>query len=589
MTVPDIHRGVLDNLLDGVLVVGSGGRIETLNPAAERILGLEPGEAAGRTFGELFIARDGFDDFTQIVLDATTQGDGPERRVVEVQGEGRVRSLSVATSYLRTAGEEGAPGPVSVIAVFSDISELRELRDTELRMAKAAEDQHSRLQDAYREIEERNGALAAALRKVRVVQGLGMVLVIGLFLGAGLWTWRPLDLFAAASFFGAEAGAAQGNGEAMRTLTVKHRRNSSSITLRGRLSPWREADVKAPVEGTVAAVHFGMGDVVAEGQMLLELDLSRLERRYQSARLKFVKAQENLAVLKNWEKSPEMVKARRSFTKSRMSMDSRRSQMRKSRFLFEQGLMAAAEFEDEEREFKSQLLDYESAEEELAAVWAKADEKATAAAELALETARAEMLTAREQLEENAVRAPFAGTVLPALRGDKGLAEGVRLRKGNTLFRIGDFSRIAASAAADEIDVIKLKAGQKVTVTGNAFPGLRLRGAVDSVSAEADPKQQRKAVFDVSVLLDELRPDVQAQLRPGMSAKLRIVTYDNPKALLVPLEAVRRRGGKHWLRVLDPASGEVEDREVGIGPTTLRRVEIASGLKPGEQVVLSGG
>ena len=45
MTGPDIHREVLDNLEDGVLVVGLGGRIETLNPAAERISG--PGGRRG--------------------------------------------------------------------------------------------------------------------------------------------------------------------------------------------------------------------------------------------------------------------------------------------------------------------------------------------------------------------------------------------------------------------------------------------------------------------------------------------------------------------------------------------------------------
>ena len=74
MTAPDIHREVLGNLEDGVLVVGLGGRIETLNPAAERILGLEAGEAEGRIFAELFIAREGFDDFTQLLIDATTGG-----------------------------------------------------------------------------------------------------------------------------------------------------------------------------------------------------------------------------------------------------------------------------------------------------------------------------------------------------------------------------------------------------------------------------------------------------------------------------------------------------------------------------------
>lgn len=66
-----IHREVLDNLKGGV-VVELGGRIETPNPAAERILGLEAGEAAGRSLAELFILRRGFHDFTQLVIDATT-------------------------------------------------------------------------------------------------------------------------------------------------------------------------------------------------------------------------------------------------------------------------------------------------------------------------------------------------------------------------------------------------------------------------------------------------------------------------------------------------------------------------------------
>ena len=589
MTVPDIHRSVLDNLLDGVLVVGSGGKVETLNPAAERILGLEPGEASGRTFGELFVTREGFDDFTQLILDATTRQSDPERRVVEVQDGGEARSLSVATSYLKTA-RGGESGRIAVIAVFSDITELRELRDTELRMAKAVEEQHGRLQSAYREIEDRNAALAAVLRKVRVAQSFGVVLVVGLFLGVGLWTWQPFDLFADMPFFGSQAGATLAAGDGapgLRTVTVKPGRASSSITLKGRLAPWRETEVKSPVEGTITAVNFETGENVAEGQVLLELDLSKLERKYQSRVLAVSKAQETLDTLQNWETSPEMIKARRAFTKAQMSMDSRHSEMRKSRFLFEQGLIATAEFEDGERQYKSQLLDFKTAEEELAAARAKADEKALKAAKLSLANVRAAMEAVREELEENAIRAPFAGTLLPPIRAGKDLVEGIGLRKGDPLFRIGDFSRIAAVTTADEIDVIKLEVGQAVTVTGNAFPDLKLQGVVRRVSAEADPKQKRTAVFDVSVLLDELEPAAQARIRPGMSAKLRIVTYDNPKALLVPLGAVGRRGGGHWLRVLGD-DGEVQDREVGIGPTTFRKVEIASGLKPGERVVLPG-
>ena len=107
MTGPDIHREVLENLEDGVLVVGSGGRIETLNPAAERILGLGPGEAAGQSFAELFILRDGFDDFTQFVIDTTTGDAAGGRRVVELRSGGEARSLDL----FEGAGAEASAGP----------------------------------------------------------------------------------------------------------------------------------------------------------------------------------------------------------------------------------------------------------------------------------------------------------------------------------------------------------------------------------------------------------------------------------------------------------------------------------------------
>ncbi len=591
MTVPDIHRNVLDNLSDGVLVVGAGGRIETLNPAAERILGIEAGEAAGRGFGELFITRDGFDDFTQLILDAAAQRSGPERCVVEVQGDDGPRSLSIATSYLRMS--QDASGPPAVIAVFSDISELRELRETELRMAKSVEEQHGRLQGAYREIEDRNQALAAALRKVRVAQGLGIVLVMGLFLGIGLLSRGSLDLFAEVGLFEdgavAAAPAGDGGGAALRTLTVEPRRVSSSIVLKGRLAPWREADVRSPVDGRIAAVHVRHGQEVAEGDLLVAFDLTTTERKHQGQVLKFLKAKAQFETVMNWDTSPDMTQARRAFTKARLDMEGQENRIRKNRFLFEQGLIAATEFEDAERQHKSQLLDFEASEEELAAAKARGGEDALTAARLAMENARTDMVDFESQLQHDRIAAPLAGVVLPPGRARKELEEGTKVRKDEVLFRIGDFSRIAATTRADEIDVVKLRAGQKVTVTGNAFPGLTLGGVVQHVSSQADSGSGRKPTFDVVVLLDGLETAEQAQLRTGMSGKLRVVTYSNPKALLVPLDAVRRRDGKHWLRVLDPESGEAEDREVGIGPTTLRKVEIASGLKPGERVVLPGG
>ena len=589
MKRPDVHREVLDNLEDGVLVVELGGRIQTLNPAAERILGLKASEAAGRSFAELFLMREGWDQFTQLLIDAITEQSAMERRVVEVVVAGATRALSAATSYLRHADAGEA---VAVIAVFNDITELRELRETELRMAQSVEEQHSRLQDAYREIEERNAELASVLRKVKVVQVLGAVLALGLFLGAGFWTWQPDDLFSS----GPAAEAIAGPQENSRQMTVRPRRISSSISLRGILAPWRTVAVPNPVDGIVAAVHFRPGQEVSAGEILVTLDLSLARGDFRRKRLDLSRARKTLRELERWEQSPDMSVARRNFSKAELDLESSRTRINKSRFLFGQGLISASEHEDAERQHRGQLLDFEAAKEELASVRAQGDEDALEearlefdAAQQAFEAARRNLQVFGEETDRASVRAPISGVALAEHLPGRGLAEGKPMKKGESLVVIGDFSRLSAVVRVDETDIVRLRRGQHVTVSGNAFLGLRLKGKVSHVSSQANPKLRGAPKFDVAVALDPVAPEEAALLRAGMSARIRIVTYSNPNALLVPIDAVRSRGGTHRLRVLDPATGRIEEREVGTGPTTRDSVEIRAGLKAGETILLPPG
>ena len=185
--------------------------------------------------------------------------------------------------------------------------------------------------------------------------------------------------------------------------------------------------------------------------------------------------------------------------------------------------------------------------------------------------------------------APVAGKVLAAGRARKELEAGNPVRRGLDLLKIGDFSRMAASVQVDETDVVRLRDGQKVTVTGSAFRGLTLKGEVTHVSSQAAPKSRGIPKFDVEVTLDPVGPEGAARLRSGMSARLRIVTYDNPKALSVPLAAVWSRGRAHRLRVVDPATGDIEERKVEVGRTARDTVEIRRGLKAGETILVPEG
>ena len=581
-----IHRRLLDHLLDGVMVVERGGTVTLLNPAAARILGVSPEEVAGRTFTELFIAREGFVEFSDLVLDAVNgEGEGG-RQVVTLRSGDATRTLSVAISYIKS-NRDGAGETVALIAVFSDITELRELRETELRMAKAVEAQHAELQTAYRQVEERNEELAAMLKKVQVARVLATAVVIGVFLAAGAYVWPPLNGFGSA--FGpsvvsqADAGVAKG----LRTIVVEPRQMRQTIALVGSIAPWRTVAVTSPIESRVLAVDFQYGQKVEEGDLLVELDTSEMVREHRRAQVRHIDALEAFETVRDWKNGPEMIVARRAFARARIALESQETRLKRTAFLLEQGLVPASRHEEADRQYRRQLLDFEAGRQDLEAARARGGEEAMDKVALELSSAREEMQELEKSAGRGRVRAPVSGVVLASSRpGAKTLAVGRSVDKGEALLTIGDFSRMAAIAMVDEVDVVRLALGQTVWVTGNAFRDLRMRGTVTHVSGQPLPKVRGATRFEVNVTLDPLEADQRGRLRTGMSCMLEIVIYSKDATLMVPIEAVERSGRSHRLRVINRDTRMVQHREVKVGPTTVDSVEITFGLKPGDEIVV---
>ena len=113
-----------------------------------------------------------------------------------------------------------------------------------------------------------------------------------------------------------------------------------------------------------------------------------------------------------------------------------------------------------------------------------------------------------------------------------------------------------------------------------------MRGTVIHVSSQPLPRARGATRFEVKVTLDPLDAHQRRRLRTGMSCVLEIVIYNKDATLMVPTEAVERSGRSHRLRVIDRETRIVQHREVEIGPTTLDSVEITSGLKPGDEIVV---
>lgn len=120
-----IYKEIVNNALEGIMgimVLSMNGKITMLNPAAERMLGLGD-EDVGDTFINVFLTKEGTDDFNEAILSSIYEKKKVSNMSVDYMLEGKIRNLLLTTSYIMSGGER------SVVVVMDDVTELNELRD----------------------------------------------------------------------------------------------------------------------------------------------------------------------------------------------------------------------------------------------------------------------------------------------------------------------------------------------------------------------------------------------------------------------------------------------------------------------------
>ena len=207
-----------------------------------------------------------------------------------------------------------------------------------------------------------------------------------------------------------------------------------------------------------------------------------------------------------------------------------------------------------------------------------------------------EVRQAEQRIAALTLKAPVDGmaTLLPNFRAGgmfnstaPEFKEGDRAWSGAAIAELPDLSTILVSARIDETDRGRLKAGQGATARVDAVPDKELAGSVLEISPLAKLDYSGWPVtknFDLTVKLE--KPD--ARLRPGMSASARVAVDRLPNALVIPAEAVFRKGGRTVAYVLRSRGlgWGFEEREVEVAKRDTARVAISKGLKAGEKVAL---
>jgi HlyD family secretion protein len=348
------------------------------------------------------------------------------------------------------------------------------------------------------------------------------------------WWRRPAFLIALALALAASGAAswwwqrrAQGNA-APRYLTEPAMRGDLAlrVSANGTLAPTRTVNVGSELSGTVARVLVDVNDRVKAGQLLVELDTTKLRDQVARSQAALASARARVA------------QAQATVAESRSKLERQRGIEKLS-----EGMFPAKQDLDSAQAAYDRAL---------------ADE---AAARASVNDAQAAARVDATNLAKASIRSPTDGVVLTR-NVDPGNAVAASLQ-AVTLFSIAeDLTRMKLQVNIDEADVGQVREGQRASFTVSAFPNRQWPATIRRVGYGSTTKDN---VVTYLAELDVANDD--GALRPGMTAVATIAATEKKGVLLVPNAALRFTPSSGAAAAATP-SGSIVSKLVPRPPST---------------------
>jgi Cu(I)/Ag(I) efflux system membrane fusion protein len=186
----------------------------------------------------------------------------------------------------------------------------------------------------------------------------------------------------------------------------------------------------------------------------------------------------------------------------------------------------------------------------------------------------AELARTGEARRTVAFRSPATGIVL-----EKKALAGMRFMPGEMLYQVADLASVWVVADVAEQDIGQVAAARRAEVRINAYPDKRFEGRLTYVYPTLKSETR-----SVPVRLELANPG--GLLKPGMFAQVEIAAGEGRKVLAVPSSAVIDSGLRRVV-IVQAAEGRFEPRDVELGARGDDWIEVRSGVKEGEAVVVA--
>jgi len=221
---------------------------------------------------------------------------------------------------------------------------------------------------------------------------------------------------------------------------------------------------------------------------------------------------------------------------------------------------------------------YEQFEKDIARLTRLSEENAVTKRDLeqagiGLKKAKADLITARKVLSNTSIKSPISGYI-----NNDFITVGQLLGGGSPVCEIVNNNKLKLNIKISEREVYKIKTGQPVAVRLTVFPDKRFTGRITSIAEKADAVLK----FNIEIMLDN---DVNAHLKSGLFAEAEL-PVTNDEELIISKSGIVESMESPVVYVAK--NGKALKRQLVIGQSNDKQVEVLSGLSDGDQVIVSG-
>lgn len=382
-----------------------------------------------------------------------------------------------------------------------------------------------------------------------------------------------------------------------------------SVNASGKVYPEIEVKVSPDVSGEIVELTLEEGDSVRKGQVVARI----------YADIYLTQQEQAAAVVNQQQASVENTRAQLASLQS--SLDLAQKNFDRQKKLLDEKVISRSEFEQAENQLNTARANYNAALQGIRS------------GQASVASASASLNRARKDLSRTVVLAPMDGVVslMNVKKGER--VVGNSMMAGTEMMRIADMSRMEVRVDVGENDIPKVHLGDSAVIEVDAYNTRKFKGIVTKIAASSVGSSAAGAATTTDVtnykvyirllpesytdLLDPERPN-RFPFRPGMTASADIQTKTRPNVLAVEINAITTRekgtdkaaiddnekkqqdenmneeeNGSALTEDLDEVAfvlqpdGKVKKVNVKTGIQDINFIEITSGLKEGDTVVVA--